>query len=98
VDAAQLTELRTWATRLEERAGEGELRAAARAIVMLVREVEELQARLVVAEARVAPAPTPRQEPEPPAASEEAPPATEAPLPPHRSGILDRLRRALGFE
>ncbi len=47
MDAAQVTELRSWASRLEERAGgDDELRAAAKAILMLVDEVENLQAKV----------------------------------------------------
>jgi hypothetical protein len=94
VDLKQLTELRAWAARLEERSeSNDELRAAARAIRMLVDEVENLQARLVVSEAGA-----------PPPVSEEPPPVTEAPPPaaPSRRaaapGLLTRLKRTLGFE
>jgi len=93
VDLTQITELRSWAARLEERSeANDELRAAARAIRMLVDEVENLQARLVVAEAA------------PPPAAGEPPPVTEAPpaLPARgrgaSPGFLDRLKRTLGFE
>jgi hypothetical protein len=94
VDLMQITELRSWATRLEERSeSNDELRAAARAIRMLVDEVENLQARLVVSDAGA-----------PPPASAEPPPVTEAPLPgtPSRRAappsLLDRLKHTLGFE
>jgi hypothetical protein len=94
VDLKQITELRSWATRLEERSeSNDELRAAARAIRMLVDEVENLQARLVVSDAGA-----------PPPASEEPPPVTEAPPPATTSrraappGLLGRLKRTLGFE
>jgi hypothetical protein len=93
VDLKQISELRSWAARLEERSeSNDELRAAARAIRMLVDEVENLQARLVVSEAA------------PPPASEEPPPVTEAPaatVPSRRAArpsLLDRLKRTLGFE
>jgi hypothetical protein len=93
VDATQLTELRTWASRLEERATDDELRAAGKAILMLVDEVENLQARLVVSEAG---APQPVAEPPPPAAEVPAP-AAPSRRPP-RPGLLARLKRTLGFE
>jgi hypothetical protein len=93
MDLKQITELRSWTARLEERSeSNDELRAAARAIRMLVDEVESLQARLVVSEAAVQPV------------SEELPPVTDAP--PASSargrsaspGLFDRLKRTLGFE
>ena len=87
MDVAQITELRTWASRLGERATSDELRAAAKAIVMLVAEVEDLQARLVVAEAGA-----------PPPASEEPPPVTEAPAARPQASLVSRLKRSLGFE
>jgi hypothetical protein len=94
VDLTQIAELRAWAARLEERSeSNDELRAAGRAIRMLVDEVENLQARLVVSEAGA-----------PPPASEEPPPVAEAPTPgaPSRRaaapGFLGRLKRTLGFE
>ena len=90
MDLTQITELRSWAARLEERSeANDELRAAARAIRMLVDEVEKLQARPVVAEAA------------PPPAAGEPPPVTEAlPARGRRTapGFLDRLKRTLGFE
>lgn len=94
MDVTQITELRTWASRLEERAtGDDELRAAAKAILMLVDEVENLQARLVVSEAG---APKPVAEEQPPIA---APPAPAAPSRrAARPGLLTRLKRTLGFE
>jgi hypothetical protein len=93
VDLTQITELRSWATRLEERSdANDELRAAARAIRMLVDEVENLQARLVVAEAAPPPAAG-----EPPLVTE-APPASPARGRRTAPGFLDRLKRTLGFE
>jgi hypothetical protein len=92
VDVAQITELRTWASRLEERATDDELHAAAKAILMLVGEVENLQARLAVAESHT-----------PPPAAEEPPPtgAAQPATPTGRTrspGLLGRLKRTLGFE
>lgn len=92
VDIAQITELRTWASRLEERATDDELRAAAKAILMLVDEVETLQARLVVAES----APPPIAADLPPAAA--APPSAAPSRPAAGPGLLGRLKRTLGFE
>jgi len=51
MDVTQVTELRSWADRLEERATDPELRAAGKAIHMLVDEVEGLQAKLAEAQA-----------------------------------------------
>ena len=87
MDVAQITELRTWASRLEERATSDEVRAAARAIVMLVAEIEDLQARLVVAEAGA-----------PPPVSAESPPVTEAPAAQPQASLVSRLKRSFGFE
>lgn len=84
MDVAQMGELRAWATRLEERAESDELRAAAKAILMLTGEVEELQARLVGAAATTLPSP---------AVDELAElEATRSP------GLAARLKRAFGFE
>jgi hypothetical protein len=44
MDAEQMAELRRWARRLEARDDDGELRAAGKAIVLLVNELERLQA------------------------------------------------------
>src|SRR5262249_27206071 len=44
MDACQIAELRSWARQLETRADDGELRAAAKAILLLAGEVERLQA------------------------------------------------------
>jgi hypothetical protein len=96
MDLAQVTELRSWATRLEERASNEEMRAAAKAIHLLADEVEQLQAKLVEARAG-APAPV------------SAPPAEETPAstdPPWSAGhdervqgsFFSRLKRSLGFD
>jgi hypothetical protein len=53
MDVTQVTELRSWAARLEERATDPELRAAGKAIHMLVDEVESLEAKLTEAKAGV---------------------------------------------
>jgi hypothetical protein len=97
MDLAQVTELRSWATRLEERASGEEMRAAAKAIHMLADEVESLQAQLVETKAGAPPPVT-------------APPAVEAPPaavdPPWSAGhdervqgsFFSRVKRSLGFE
>jgi hypothetical protein len=54
VEAEQLSELRDWANRLEERAASEETRAEARAIRMLVDEVESLQQQLAAVSATAA--------------------------------------------
>ena len=96
MDLVQVTELRTWATRLEERASSEEMRAAAKAIHMLADEVESLQARLVEAKAG-APAPVAA----PPA--EDAPPAIDPPWQAAgnerlHGSFFSRMKRSLGFE
>jgi hypothetical protein len=101
VDVAQVTELRDWATRLEGASSE-ELRAAGRAIRMLVDEVETLQAKLTEAEAG-APAAAPAEQPPvtaPPAAdeaAEEEPPwaAADDRL---EGSFRSRLKKSLGFD
>jgi hypothetical protein len=44
MDAEQIAQLRGWARRLEAREDDGELRAAGKAILLLVGELERLQA------------------------------------------------------
>jgi len=46
VDTGHLTELRRWATRLQETSSSEEMRAAGKAILMLADEVEQLTLRL----------------------------------------------------
>jgi hypothetical protein len=43
MDSAQIAELRSWASRLESREEDDELRAAGKAILLLVDELERLQ-------------------------------------------------------
>ena len=94
MDAAQLTELRSWASRLEDRAaGDDELRAAAKAILMLVDEVENLQARAVIAQAQAAPV---AAEPDPGPEPEQAPPAAADDR--DSGSFFSRVKRTLGFE
>lgn len=97
MDLAQVTEVRTWATKLEERASSEEMRAAAKAIHMLADEVESLQAQLVEAKAGAPPPPVTA----PPA--EEAPAATDPPWSAAhdervQGSFFSRLKRSLGFE
>ena len=88
MDVERIAELRSWAARLEARNDNDELRAAGKAISLLVQEVEELQARVTVAEAG---APSPAEpEPDERAAVEAAPDTDE-------NNLRDRLRRTLGF-
>ena len=97
MDLAQVTELRGWATRLEERASNEEMRAAAKAIHMLADEVESLQARLVQAQAG---APPPVIAPPPPEAPPAAvdPPWSAAGEERLQGSFFSRLKRSLGFE
>lgn len=94
MDATQITELRTWASRLEERATDDELRAAGKAILMLVDEVENLQAKAarpqVTAPLPAAPAP---EQPSPPADQ-----PWEAADDRLSGSFVSRLKRTLGFE
>jgi hypothetical protein len=92
VDTGRLTELRRWATRLQEASSSEEMRAAGKAILMLADEVEQLTLRL-------------RAEREATQAREEASSAAE-PLDPETAGWDDtereqgvraRLRRTFGM-
>jgi len=93
VDLERIAELRAWAGRLEARTDHEELRAAGKAISLLVDEVEDLQARLVTAEAG-APPPA-RAEPGP---ADEPAPIVEAPIGQPTGSLRDRLKRTLGFQ
>jgi hypothetical protein len=53
MDAEQMAELRSWARRLEAREDDDELRAAGKAIVLLVGELERLQVEASSSEAAV---------------------------------------------
>lgn len=96
MDLAQVTELRSWATRLEGRASNEEMRAAAKAIHMLADEVESLQARLVEAQAGAPPPVTAPPPEEAPAAATDPPwSAADDRL---RGTFFSRLKRSLGFD
>jgi hypothetical protein len=96
MDASQVTELRKWAARLEDGTSE-ELRAAGRAIRMLVDEVESLQARLArsetSADASVAPPPATAPAPDEPAAEADA-----WDHDPYEGSFFSRLKRSFGFD
>ena len=99
MDASQHTELRQWATRLEEGTSE-ELRAAGRAIRMLVDEVESLQGRLARSEAaaREAAAPPPATAPpaEDPAQDKDDVDAWDHD--PYQGSFFSRLKRTFGLD
>ena len=99
MDLAQVTELRSWATRLEERGSSEEMRAAGKAIHMLVDEVETLQAKLVEAQAGAPPAAP--AEPSPVTAPPGEPAAEDAPwsAADHRyeGSFYSRVKKSLGF-
>jgi hypothetical protein len=95
MDAAQLAELRAWARRLEARADDAELRAAGKALLLLVDEVERLTAP---AEAAVA-------DDDGGARARAAPAEAAAPVETDTGGdggpadatLRERLRRAFGY-
>jgi hypothetical protein len=97
MDVAQVTELRSWATRLEERASNEELRMAAKAIHLLADEVESLQARLAEVEKAASPPPVTVPPAEEPAADGADPPWAEADdrL---QGSFFSRLKRSLGID
>ena len=65
MEADRITQLRSWAKGLEERGSNEETRAAGKAILMLVDEVEGLQAKVAAAAAASAPVAAPAQPAEP---------------------------------
>ncbi len=98
MDDAQLTELRAWAKQLAEHAS-GELKAAARAILMLADEVEALRGEPAAAPAAgpVAEAPADEGGGE----GEGGEPFAPQPLrwgDEHASGLAARLKRTFGFD
>jgi len=102
VDVAQVTELRAWAARLEERGSSEEMRAAGKAIHMLVDEVESLQAKLVEAQAGAPPAapaePPPVTAPEPAEAPVDADEPWKAADDRYKGSFFSRLKKSLGFD
>jgi hypothetical protein len=97
MDVTQVTELRSWADRLEERASDPELRAAGKAIHMLVNEVESLQAKLSEANAGAPVTAPPAEEPAAaPAESEE--PAWTAADDRTEGSFFSRLKKSFGFD
>lgn len=100
MDSAQVRELRAWANRLEDAASE-ELRAAGRAIRMLVDEVESLQGRVRRAEssAREAAATPTATAPPPDEPSAEAGDDAWAESDDRYQGsFFSRLKRSFGFD
>lgn len=101
MDLAQVNELRSWATRLEGGSSE-ELRAAGRAIRMLVDEVESLEAKLVEARAGAPPtepgAPPPVTTPPAENTPEETDPPWAAADERTQGSFRSRLKKSLGFD
>jgi hypothetical protein len=95
VDRTRITELKAWAASLEERASSDELKAAGKAIAMLVNEVEELQAKLVSREAAAPPPVTAPPPKESPAGGEPTWAAADDRL---SGSFFARLKRTLGFD
>jgi hypothetical protein len=97
VDADRITQLRSWAQGLEERGSNEETRAAGKAILMLVGEVEGLQAKLDAAVAAPAPASgSAPAEPAGPAAGETA--SWEKADDRLKGSFWSRLKRTFGFD
>ncbi len=96
METNRITQLRSWAQGLEEKGSNEETRAAGKAILMLVGEVESLQAKLDAAAAAPAPAPASPAEPAEPAADETA---TWDNADDRLSGSFwSRLKRTFGFD
>jgi hypothetical protein len=99
VEADRITQLRSWAKGLEERGSNEETRAAGKAILMLVDEVEGLQAKLAAAAAAPAPAPSPATAP-----AEPAEPATDETAAWENAddrlsgSFWSRIKRTFGFD
>jgi hypothetical protein len=103
MDAAQVSELRSWATRLEERASNEELRAAAKAIHLLADEVDSLQSKL--AQTKQAGLEQPALAYATASQADEPEPAAESTEPPWaeaddrlQGSFLSRLKRSFGFD
>ena len=95
MEANRITQLRSWAQGLEERGSNEETRAAGKAILMLVGEVESLQAKLDAATAAPAPPAAPSEPAEP--TSDET--ATWDKADDRLSGSFwSRLKRTFGFD
>jgi len=97
VETNRITQLRSWAQGLEERGSNEETRVAGKAILMLVGEVESLQAKLDAASAAPAPAaPAATAEPAEPASDETA--AWNTPDDRLSGSFWSRLKRTFGFD
>jgi hypothetical protein len=97
MDVTQVTELRSWADRLEERASDPELRAAGKAIHMLVDEVESLQAKLSEADSG-APVTAPPAEAPAAAPAESDDPAWAVADDRTQGSFFSRLKKSFGFD
>jgi len=101
MDVTQVTELRSWADRLEDRTSDPELRAAGKAIHMLVDEVESLQAKLSEADAgSPVTAPPAEETAAAPAGSGESAEPAWAPVAETRTqgSFFSRLKKSFGFD
>ena len=98
MDTERRSELRSWALSLEERGTNEESRAAGKAIVMLVDEIEGLQSKLAAATAATPPPVADAPEPVPadaPAADEPAWTGADDRL---HGSFWSRLKRTFGFD
>jgi len=98
MDSAQVRELRSWATRLEERASSEELRAAAKAIHLLADEVESLQAKLARAEQAASPSAAAPKAEEPEAAVDDADPPWAEADDRLQGSFFSRVKRSFGVD
>jgi hypothetical protein len=95
MDAGQIAELRAWASRLEARADDEELRAAGKAILLLVGEVERLQPLAGAAEPSRADTVALSVEASSQGEEDEDQAAEESPEEP--ASLRNRLRRTFGY-
>jgi hypothetical protein len=96
MDQTQVNELRAWARRLEEReGGNEEVRAAAKAILMLADEVDALREKL---DATTAEGPGPVVSASEPAAASAAEPTWEAADDRTSGSFLSRVKRTFGVQ
>jgi hypothetical protein len=99
MDASQHTQLREWATRLEAGVSE-ELRAAGRAIRMLVDEVESLEGRLARSQTSAgdAPAPPPATAPPPEEPAQDKDDLGAWDHDPYQGSFFSRLKKTFGLD
>lgn len=102
MDQTQVNELRAWARRLEERATSDELRAAAKAILLLADEVDALNEKVdsttVDRPGPVVAVPEQAGVSSPPAAPSAAEPGWDAANERLSGSFVSRIKRTFGFQ